>query len=74
MEASRNTYSKGELYRRKQIGHCLNREAYFPIFLFIITISSCATQKPNPTYKHYLGSPKEDSIFLNQILKSCPLF
>lgn len=41
---------------------------------FVISISSCATQNPNPAYNHYLDSPKEDSAVLNQILKSCPLF
>lgn len=47
---------------------------YFPVFLFVITISSSSTQNPNPVHNHYLDSLKEDSAFLNQILQSCPLF
>lgn len=47
---------------------------YFPVFLFVITISSSPTQNPNPVHNHYLGSLKEDTAFLNQILQSCPLF
>lgn len=43
-------------------------------FFFVITVSSCAIQKPNPAHNHYLGSLREDSAFLNWFLKSWPLF